>query len=290
MSKIRSLFTWKNLGSILLWFVLPLMIGLFISTIMPMPEHNVGLITLDTAIDSYSAKDLNTQIDYANKHPEISAIVLILNSPGGTVIDTESIYLELLKLRKDKPVVVSVNGMAASGAYYLIAGSDYAFAKPNSLVGNIGVITSLPSAPTIFEDYISTGPYKLFGAPRDTLTRQIEVVKQEFYEAVKSGRGDRLKAGPEIVLSGQIWPGFEAVRLGIIDELGTETDAIAKAASMAHLIEYDTVKLAELALPPTPAPAPVNFFATAPDGKSLPYPQKAGIYLLYIPPTQPEQK
>ena len=100
----------------------------------------VGLINLNTSIDAYSAKDLITQIDYARTHPEVRAVILVLDSPGGTVADTEAVYLEILKLRKTKPVVASINSMAASGAYYLTVGTDYAFAKPTSLVGNIGVI------------------------------------------------------------------------------------------------------------------------------------------------------
>jgi protease-4 len=277
---------WEKTRSYLIWLVLPLIIGILLMALIPQPK--VGLIYLNTSIDSYSARDLNTQIDYARAHPEISAVVLVLDSPGGTVVDTESIYLEILKLRKNKPVVASINSMAASGAYYLTVGTDYAFAKPTSDVGNIGVIGYLPSAPTIFESIISTGPYKLWGTPRDTYMRQIEMIKQGFFNAVKTGRGDRLKAGPEVVLSGQIWPGTEALRYGLIDELGTQSDAVEKAASLAHISNYQTVNLADLSI--TPAPIPSNFFATSPEGKILPYPKEGGVYLLYIPPMQTEQK
>jgi protease-4 len=194
----------------------------------------------------------------------------------------------MLKLRKTKPVVTSINSMAASGAYYLTVGTDYAFAKPTSEVGNIGVIGYLPPVPTIFEGIISTGPYKLWGTPRDTYVRQIEMIKQEFYGAVKTGRGDRLKAGPDVVLSGQIWPGSEALKLGLIDELGAQSDAVEKAASLGHVNNYKTEDLASLAmLQPTATP---GFFATSSTGSTLPYPKESGIYMLYIPPMQSEQK
>jgi len=286
MTETNPSTTWEKTRSYLFWLALPLIIGILL--MMLIPQSKVGLIYLSTSIDAYSARDLNTQIEYARTHPEISAVVLVLDSPGGTVVDTEAVYLELLKLRKNKPVVVSIDSMAASGAYYLTAGSDYAFAKPTSEVGNIGVIGYLPSAPTIFETIISTGPYKLFGTPRDTYMRQIEMIKQGFFNAVKAGRGDRLKAGPDVVLSGQIWPGTEALRYGLIDELGTQSDAVEKAGSMAHISNYKTVNLAELSITPTPYPS--NFFATSPEGKILPYPKEGGVYLLYIPPMQPEQK
>lgn len=278
--------TWENFRGYLVWLALPLIVGILFAASIPQPV--VGVISLSTSIDPYSAKDLIFQINHAKAHPEIRAIVLVLDSPGGTVIDTEAVYLELLKLRKDKPVVVSINSMAASGAYYLTAGADYAFAKPTSQVGNIGVIGYLPPTPTIFEGIISTGPYKLWGTPRDTYVRQIEAIKQGFFNAVKTGRGERLEAEPEVVLSGQIWPGTEAVRLGLIDELGTQSDAIEKAANLANITNYKTEELADvLPTPQTPAP---GFFATSETGASLPYPREPGIYMLYIPPMMAGQK
>jgi protease IV len=281
--------TWESLRGYLVWLALPLIAGILIAALIPQPV--VGLISLNTSIDAYSAKDLITQIDYARTHPEVRAIVLILDSPGGTVTDTEAVYLEILKLRKSKPVVASINSMAASGAYYLTVGTDYAFAKPTSMVGNIGVIGYLPPTPTIFEGIISTGPYKLWGTPRDTYVRQIEMIKQGFFGAVKAGRGERLKAGPEVVLSGQIWPGAEALQLGLIDELGAQSDALEKAASLGQIRNYKTADLATLALPqPISTPATYQFYATSSTGMSLPYPKEPGVYMLYIPPMSAEQK
>jgi protease-4 len=232
MTDSKSFFSWDGVQKSLLWLVLPLTIGILISALIAQPV--VGLIYLNAPIDSFSASYINAQIDYARTHPEIAGVVLVLDSPGGTVADTEAIYLEILKLRKNKPVVASINSMAASGAYYLTVGSDFAYAKPTSNVGNIGVIGYLPQIPTIYEGVISTGPYKLWGSPRDTYMRQIEMIKQGFYGAVKAGRGDRLKAAPNVVLSGQIWPGSEALQFGLIDELGAQSDAVDKAASLAH--------------------------------------------------------
>jgi len=291
MNNSKPELTWENLRGYLLWLALPLIAGILIAALIPQPV--VGLISLNTSIYASSAKDLIAQVDYARTHPEVRAVVLILDSPGGTVTDTEAVYLEIIKLRKSKPVVASIESMAASGAYYLTAGTDYAFAKPTSEVGNIGVIGYLPPVPTIFEGIISTGPYKLWGTPRDTYVRQIEMIKQGFYGAVKTGRGTRLKAGPEVVLSGQIWPGSEALQLGLIDELGAQSDAVDKAATLGKVLNYKIVDLATLALPPPPAtpPAPTyEFFASSSTGVKLPYPKEPGIYMLYIPPMSAEQK
>ena len=271
---------WENIRNRLLWIALPLIIGILIASAVPQPI--IGVIHLNDAIYSYTAQEMITQIQYALEHPEVRAVVLAFESPGGTVVDTEAVYFELTKLREKKPVVTAVNGMAASGAYYLSVNTDYIYVKPTSLVGNIGVIGYLPPAPLIIEDVISTGPYKLWGAPRDSDMRQIEMVKQGFFEAVNLGREGRLNVGPEVIFTGQIWAGTEAVRLGIADEIGTETDAIEKAAALAKVANYATVNLYELSGLATAYVTP--FFYQSPDGMIMPYPNEAGTYLLYIPP------
>ena len=271
---------WEKIRFSLIWIVLPLIVGLLIASAVPQPV--IGVIRLNDAIYSYTARDMIAQIQYAMDHPEIRAVVLAFDSPGGTVVDTEAVYFELTRLREKKPVVTAVNGMAASGAYYLSVNTDYIYAKPTSMVGNIGVIGYLPPAPFLIEDIVSTGPYKLWGAPRDSDMRQIEMVKQGFFEAVNLGREGRLNAEPQVIFSGQIWAGSEAVRLGIADEIGTETDAYAKAASLAKVAHYQVKDLYKLAGLVSPYAYP--FFFQSPDGMVMPYPNEAGTYLLYIPP------
>ena len=270
---------WERIRNILLLAVL-VIIGLLIgSAIFPRPV--IGVIRLEDAIYTYSAQNTIKQIQYAIDHSEVKAVVLVIDSPGGTVVDTESIYMELTRLREKKPVVTVVNGMSASGGYYLSANTDYIFAKPTSLVGNIGVIGYLPPAPFVIEDVITTGPYKLWGAPRDSDMRQVEMIKQGFFDAVRLGRGDKLTAGENVTFSGQIWAGIDALKLGIIDEFGTENDGAKKAAELAKVANYEVVDLA--------APAGIDmsgglFFMASADGVTLPYPKEAGMYLLYIPP------
>lgn len=288
MKDAKTDLTWEQVRTTLLWIALPLIAGILIAALIPQPV--VGLLYVNTPIDGYTSKDILSQIEYARTHAEVRAVVLVLDSPGGTVADTEALYLELLKLRETRPVVASINSMAASGAYYLTAAADYAYAKPTSDVGNIGVIGYLPPVPTIYEGVISTGPYKLWGTPRDTYMRQIEMIKQGFYGAVKAGRGDRLNAGPEIILSGQIWPGSRALQLGLIDALGAQSDAVEKAASMAHISNYRVENLYTLSGLSQAVPFPMGFFAQTEEGVTLPYPSEPGIYMLYIPPMPVEQK
>ena len=270
---------WEKIRNIFLWLVLPLILGVLVASSVPQPV--IGVIRLEDAIYAYSAQNTIKQIQYAINHPEIRAVVLVIDSPGGTVVDTESIYMELTRLRAQKPVVTVVNSMSASGGYYLSANTDYIFAKPTSLVGNIGVIGYLPPSPFIIEDIITTGPYKLWGSPRDSDMRQIEMIKEGFFQAVKLGRGDRLTAGDEVIFNGQIWVGVDALRLGIIDELGTENNGTQKAAELAKIANYD---VRDLAIPAGIDPLGGLFFIESPDGMTLPYPKEAGVYMLYIPP------
>ena len=272
----------------LLWWVIPaLIVGILLSLLIPKPV--IGVIRLNDAIYASTAKDLISQIDYARDNPDVRAVVLILDSPGGTVVDTEAVYMELARLRQVKPVVTWVSGMAASGAYYLSSGTDYIVAVPASEVGNIGVIGYLPPTPIVIEDTISTGPYKLWGSPRDTTVREIDMLKQGFFQAVTLGRGSRLKIGPDIVLRGQIWPASEALHLGLIDQLGSETDAYDQAARLAHLWHYHAVDLYQPAIY-VKTSSPLGFFLQSKDGVELPYPSRPGIYMLYIPSLPVEQK
>jgi protease IV len=274
-------------GLFALWLLLPLIIGILLALAIPQPV--VGVIRLNDAIYAQTAQDLNTQIAYVSRHPEIKAVVLVLDSPGGTVAGTESVYMELASLRQTRPVISVIESMAASGAYYLASGTDYIFCKPTSDVGNIGVIGYLPDFPQVYEGIISTGPYKLWGGRRDTTTRQIEMVKQGFYQAVKLGRASALKIPPENLLSGEIWPGTEALRIGLVDALGSESQAVTRAAQMAHISHYEVAELSDLAdISQTPAQI-LGFFAKLPDGSLSPYPQESGLYMLYIPPSKENQ-
>jgi len=265
-----------------LYVIIPLVIGISLSLFIPRPQ--IGVITLNDAIASTTAQDMITQIIYARTHPQIMAVILVLNTPGGTVTDVESVYMELARLRQTKPVITMVEGMAASGGYYLLSGTDYVFAKPSSTIGNIGVLGYLPTPPTVIAGLYSTGPYKLWGEPQDTFIGEMEMLKQGFYHAVVLGRGSRLKAPAEVILRGQVYTGSDALRMGLIDELGSLSQAYDKAAQMAHIAHYQVIDLKKPSgvLPPAVSQAS-GFFQTTKDGATLSYPKDPGIYLLYVP-------
>lgn len=266
-------------GRWLLLIVFPLVVGILLS--MAVPQPIIGLIYFNDAIYDFSAKELITQLTYARDHPEVRAVVIVLNSPGGTVVDTEAVYMEIARLREKKPVVTLIEGVAASGGYYVAVGTDYIIAKPSSEVGNVGVLTYLPDIPSVEENLYSTGPYKLWGSPRDTVIRELEMIKQGFLQAVLLGRGKALKTDEQTILRGQIWLGSEALRMGLVDQLGSLGHAVEKAAAMARVSHYRSEDLRPLSGLPEISYFP--FFIERPDGSLTAYPRKPGIYLLYIP-------
>ncbi len=279
MKKItRTKKTKSEMGFLI--FIIPLIIGIMIACFVPRPV--IGVIQIRDEIDTKMSIRIIEEIEYARSHPEIKAVVLILDSPGGTINDTELIYLELLKLRETKPVVTMVEGLSASGSFYLSMGTDYIFSNPSARIGNVGVIGTLPSSPMVLEETISTGPYKLFGNQREGYTRFIELIKESFYQVVELGRGDRLKLSKEEILRGELYPASEAVKIGLIDEVGPQSSAVTKAAQLAHIAHYKTIDITE-AVASENVEEESSFFILDENGVSTGYPKKSGIYLLYIP-------
>lgn len=222
--------------------VLPLAIGLYISPrLVPAPQ--IGIVRLNYDIGSESAREITRQLAYAEHDPAIRAVVLVINSPGGSAAYSEELYLSVLNARKTMPVVATIDLVAASGAYYMAAAADEIYAKPTSSVGSIGVIASLPGEVFIEEDLLTTGPYKAFGGTRDSFTRQIERAKYAFLQAIATGRGERLKADLDYLSRAEIYTGVEALDLGLIDGLIANEDATARAAELAGLSSYEVVEI-----------------------------------------------
>jgi len=266
----------KNL---LLYIALPLILGAILSAFIPQPI--IGVIEVRDPIFDATGKQLVEQVQYAQKNRQIRAVVLVIDCPGGTVNDTELVFLELVKLTKKKPVVSMVQGLSASGAYYLSMAADEIISNPSAMIGNVGVIAGLPDSPYIEEDMYSTGPYKLWGSSRDAYIRQIEGMKNAFLRAVEFGRGDRLAISLTEVSRGAMYPASEAVDLGMIDEIGAQSDAFELAARKAQSAHYKVVDL-KSAIAQEKIEAS-NFFAVDADGRNTAYPGDPGFYYLYIP-------
>jgi protease IV len=234
-----------RLFSVVLWAVVPLLLGVPLA-FLAVPTPQVAVIRFEGVIWQESIPYLSSMLDVARDDRAIRAVVLEIDSPGGDVTATEELYFRLLELRQEKPLVVTVDYLAASGGYYLAAAADHIFAKPASLVGNVGAITFLPSVDeqrVTDEDYVSTGPYKFSGGNRGDYALQIELAKRAFLEAVYSQRGQKLAVEPDQLASGEVFMGLQALQLGLIDDLGANSEAVQQAADLAHLRNYRVTDL-----------------------------------------------
>ena len=229
--------------SVPFYVLLGLILGGLIS-IPVIPQPRIAVITISSAIlEQAYADDILDKLRHARENDSIKAVVLGIDSPGGGASATEQTYLEILRLREQKPVVASVGTMAASGGYYIAVASNFIYSEPTSQIGNIGAWVRLPQPEKLDEDVITSGPFKAtYGSRRKTISG-LATLKQQFVTAVMSQRGDRLKLSADELSQAVVYTGVESLRYGLIDDIGTSTDAIAKAASLAGIRNYEVVKL-----------------------------------------------
>ena len=196
-----------------------------------------------TVITEGSAFAIGDLINYARRDDSIKGVVLKLNSPGGLAGASERLYIETSKLREEKPVVIVMGDLVASGGYMMSMGASYTYAQTSSLVGNVGVITTagplIPELPD--EGLVVSSPYKMDGFTRRERMATVDMLKTAFGQMVASERGDKLRISRDELVEGRIYPGVTAVRLGLVDEIGGESDAIQKVAELAGISNYGFV-------------------------------------------------
>ncbi|QFU02225.1 Putative signal peptide peptidase SppA [Halomonas sp. THAF5a] len=230
--------------------------GLFVAPGASAPaERHLGVVEVKGVIDSESpasAQRVIEGLERAWKADQAEAVVLHLNSPGGSPVQSQRIFDAVMRLREqgDKPIIAVVEDIGASGAYYVAAAADEIMAAPASLVGSIGVI----HAGFGFEEAIerlgverrvfAAGENKAFLDPFSDVSRAqrqfwqevLATTHQQFIDDVRAGRGGRL-ADDERLFSGLIWTGEQARELGLVDELGS-LDTLARRFDGARLKDY----------------------------------------------------
>jgi protease-4 len=209
-------------------------------------KPQIGIITLPfVVISEDSAFVITSYLDYARRQPRIKGVVVKLSSPGGGASSSEELYLESRKLREEKPVVMVMGGLVASGGYMMAMGANHTYVKTSSLVGNVGVISFagpvIPFVPP--ENQVVTGPSKLSGSTRREWIGMVDLLKQSFAQMVITERGDRLRISEEQLLEGRLYAGVEAVQLGLADAIGNDSDAIELVADMAGISNYELVDI-----------------------------------------------
>jgi protease-4 len=190
------------------------------------------------------------QLDRAAADDKVKAIVLRVNSPGGTVTCSDTMYemIKQFRAQTHKPVIASAQEVCASGAYYVACGSDVIVAQPTSIVGSIGVIfETFDISGTMFKlgvksESLTSGPLKDMGSPFKPLDPQARQVMQEmvneyygrFLGVVSSNRTELASGGKvQIATDGRVFSGTQAKTLGLVDRVGRLDDAIAIAKEMS---------------------------------------------------------
>lgn len=197
------------------------------------------------------SETLSKAIKDARKDTTVKAIVLRVNSPGGSALASDVIWRETQLAKEEKPLIVSMGDYAASGGYYISAGADKIFATPSTITGSIGVFGLIPNAKGMVNslgitvDQVSTNENSGFITSSRSLTdfeyrklqKSVDRVYDTFLSRVAEGRGME-KAMVDSIGQGRVWSGKDALQLGLVDTLGGLDEAIEYAAEVAGLDQY----------------------------------------------------
>lgn len=184
---------------------------------------------------------------------DIKAVVFRVNSPGGSALASEVIWRELQLMKKEKPVIVSMGDVAASGGYYIACNADSVFANANTITGSIGVFSIVPNMQSFFKnklgvtfDGVKTAPYADMGGIDKPLNEfekrffqsSVDSIYYTFKTRVSNGRKKPMNIVDSIA-QGRVWTGTHAISNGLVDRIGTLNDAIECAVRMAKIKDND---------------------------------------------------
>ncbi len=210
-------------------------------------------------IASMGSDTIVKAIDKARKDKDVKAIVLRVNSPGGSALASDMIWRAVARAKEKKPVIASMGDVAASGGYYISMNADAIFAEPQTITGSIGVVGMIPNMDEFFP-WIGINPQRITRGKRAAafmtskgmgdddravLRGTMQALYGDFVAKVAAGRG---KTPAEIheVAQGRVWTGRTAKEHGLVDQLGGLRDAIVYARNKAGLKEDETFHLTEL--------------------------------------------
>ncbi|RZM26887.1 MAG: signal peptide peptidase SppA [Pedobacter sp.] len=203
---------------------------------------------------------ISRTIRKARMDSSIKAIVLRVNSPGGSALASDVIWREIVLTKKVKPVIASFGDVAASGGYYIACAADSIFVQPNTITGSIGVFGVIPNFQNLLNnklgitfDGVKTGQYAdimstnrpLTPGERLIIQNSVNRIYDSFISRVADGR-KKPKAYIDSIGGGRVWIGTDAVKIGLADRTGSFNDAIVAAAKKAKIKEYRTVEYPEI--------------------------------------------
>lgn len=204
--------------------------------------------------ESMGSERISRAIRKARTDKKVKAVVLRINSPGGSSLASDVIWREVELTKKVKPIIISMGDVAASGGYYIACAADSIFAQPNTITGSIGVFGIIPNMKKFFNnklgitfDGVKTGKFAdisvtrpLTEAERMIIQQEVNQIYKTFTEKVGQGR-KKSAAYIDSIGQGRVWSGKEALGIGLVDRLGNIDDAIRSAAKKAGIKDYKLV-------------------------------------------------
>jgi protease-4 len=222
-------------------------------------SNKIAVLVADGEIVDGESKDgevggesFAKEVRKLRKDDKVKAIVLRINSPGGSALASDVMWRELMLAKKDKPLIISMGDLAASGGYYIACMGDHIFAQPNTITGSIGVFGLIPNAKKLLNDKLGITTDKVSVTKHGAMTigtnpldaeeaamiqRSVERTYGEFKQRVAEGR-HKDTAYIESIAQGHVYTGDQGIKLGLVDEIGDLDQAIAYAAKQANLKEY----------------------------------------------------
>ena len=214
-----------------------------------------GNITEGDGFDGIQSKTYVKAIRAIAADKKVKALVLRINSPGGSANASEEILFELSRLKKKMPIVVSFGDVAASGGYYIAQDSDRIFAEPNTITGSIGVFGMIPNAKQLINnvgittDHVQTNSNAnqlksifnpLSNDAKNLMQKSVVLVYEKFVNHVARNRKMTFEQVNKIG-GGRVWSGTSAKKIGLIDEFGSLNDAIIYASKLAKIDDFSSV-------------------------------------------------
>jgi protease-4 len=207
--------------------------------------------------EQMGSENMAKAIRKARKDSSVKAIVLRINSPGGSALASDVIWREVILTKKVKPVIVSMGDVAASGGYYIAAPADVIVAQPSTITGSIGVFGAIPNMQNLLNnklgikfEKVNSGDFSDFGSvdrplradEKAIIQNMIDRIYNDFIEKVAEGRKiDKNKVNE--IAQGRVWAGTSALRIGLVDTLGGIETAMAIAAKKAGIETYKVMEL-----------------------------------------------
>ncbi|PID69700.1 MAG: signal peptide peptidase SppA [Flavobacteriales bacterium] len=212
------------------------------------------IMDVEGTIDIIGPEKINESLKKLREDDKVKAIVLRINSPGGSALASDKILREVELTKKTKPVVVSMGDVAASGGYYIACKADEIFAQPTTITGSIGVFALVPNFSKLADDIginaeqVSTNTHAVGYTAFEPMTANFKKVTKEaigriyntFLSHVSEGRNMTI-AQVDSIAQGRVWTGKQAMEIGLVDEMGGLQEAVAAAAELANISDYRLV-------------------------------------------------